>query len=76
MQTCSCVAKVIDVSQLEVIFCSRPTFYEGNHVLLNDFPFIQAQGEANERALRLSDLPLLGVPSAVNGVILKFETRE
>lgn len=33
-------------------------------------------GEPNERALRLSDLPLLGVPSAVNTVILKFKTRE
>lgn len=35
-----------------------------------------AQGEANERAQELTDLPLLGVPSGVNSVILKFKTRE
>lgn len=40
------------------------------------------KGEANERALKLSDLPLLGIRSVginyltVNSVILNFKTQE
>ncbi len=83
MQTCSCVAKVMNVSQLEVIFCSLPTFYEGNHCLLNDYlSRHRCEGEPNKRALGLSGLPLLGIRSVginylmMNSVIINFNTQE
>lgn len=83
MQMCSCVAKVMNVSQLEVFFCSLPTLYEGNHCLLNDYlSRHRCEGEPDKRALRLSDLPLLGIRSVgvnylmMNSVILNFNTQE
>ncbi len=65
------------------MFCSLPTFYEGNHCLLNDYlSRHRCEGEPNKRALGLSGLPLLGIRSVginylmMNSVIINFNTQE